>query len=260
MPTNEITTMVCFHDLLGFGNMVSVSGGTFDSAVGDIAHKRVNMLRETVSEVASDFPEETVLFQMNDSAVAVCDLDLNIGSMHIDAASISAEPPSKEIALKALNFVCASAKLHHRTIQKEHDGKIGPAGRSFIVLGKRSPIDSHNDKVTDVPELQANLAFSEAYMADSLGAKAGFSGRAWDSIYINDFMWFLMSTSAYSQPEIGASLSKNLVGGKNGKFPENIRAPHSSEIETTIFHRKRKFHSVMSHHAIDISKVLLQCV
>lgn len=258
MPTNEITTMVCFHDLLGFGDMVSVSGGTFASAVGEIAHKRINMLRETVSEVASEFPEGTVLFQMNDSAVAVCDLDFDIGSMHIDAASIRSKVASKDVTLKALHFVCASAKLHHRTIQKEHDGKIGPAGRSFVVLGKRWPVDSHNDKVTDVPELQANLAFSEAYMADSLGAKAGFSNRAWDSIYINDLMWFLMSTATLSLLGRGASLSENLVGGKNGSFPENLRAPNSLAIETMIFHRKRTFHSVMSHHAIDISKVLTQ--
>lgn len=255
MPTNEITTMVCFHDLLGFGNMVSVSGGTFSSAVGEVAHKRVNMLRETVGEVASEFPKGTVLFQMNDSAVAVCDLDLDIGSMHVEAAAIHSEVPSKEVALKALHFVCASAKLHHRTIQKEHDGKIGPAGRTFVVLGKRWPVDSHNDSVADVPELQANLAFSEAYMADSYGAKAGFSDSVWSSIYINDHMWFLMST-APSLVGVGDLLSKNLVGGK-GSFPENIRAS-SSAIETTIFHRKRKFYSVMSHHARDISKVLSQ--
>lgn len=255
MQAAEITTMVCFHDLLGFGDMVSVSGGTFNSAVGQIAHARIGMLRETVGEVASEFPAGTVFFQMNDSAVAVCDLDIQIGAMHVDSASIYVATPSEEAALKALKFVCASAKLHHRTIQKEHEGRFGPAGRSFVVLGKRWPINSYSGLVADVPELQANLAFSEAYIADSLGAKAGFGGRTWDNIYLNDFMWQLMRIVGHS-PKFGNLLSKNLLGGAWGAFPENILAPDTVEIETTIFHRKRTFHSIMSHHAIDISKAL----
>lgn len=253
MQKEEILTMVCFHDLLGFGNMVSVSGGTFDSAVGEIAHKRIGMLRETVSEVTSDFPEGTSLFQMNDSAIAVCDLKHNIGSMHIESSSIGSRPPTKEIALKALNFVCASAKLHHRTIQKEHDSRIGPAGRSFIVLGKRWPIKNFNDTVTDVPELQANLAYSEAYAADTAGSKAGFDGRAWDNIYINDLMWFLMKTVNACIPDEIINLNANLSCSPGTSFPDKILAPKSKPIETTIFHRKRTFYSVMSHHAIDIS-------
>lgn len=150
MQKVEITTMVCFHDLLGFGNMVSVSGGTLNSAVGEIAHKRIGMLRETVNKVNHDFPEGTKLFQMNDSAVAVCDLDYNISSMHIDSGSIGSQPPTAESVINALNFVCASAKLHQRTIQNESHSKIGPAGRSFIVLGKRWPVQGYEDQVTEL--------------------------------------------------------------------------------------------------------------
>ena len=254
MLKEEITTMVCFHDLLGFGNMVSVSGGTLDSAVGEIAHRRISMLRETVSEVTADFPDGTSLFQMNDSAIAVCDLDHDIGSMHIDSGSISSKSPTAESAVKALNFVCASAKLHQRTIQKESDSKIGAAGRSFIVLGKRWPIPNFEDNVTDVPELQANLAYSEAYAADTAGSKSGFGGRAWDNIYINDLMWFLMTTAITAIPNEINNLNRNLACSPELTFPEKIVAPlNSKPIELTIFHKKRKFYSVMSHHAISIS-------
>ncbi|MCK5268243.1 MAG: hypothetical protein KAR07_08750, partial [Spirochaetes bacterium] len=195
MEKNAITTMVCYHDLLGFGNMVSVSGGTLDSLVGKIAHQRVNILRETISEVKSDFPSETVFFQMNDTAIAVCDIDINISSMFVDSKSIGFQvPPHNEIK-KALKFVCGSAKLHHRTIEKENNSQIGPAGRSFVVLGSRWPIDKYEDSVIDVPELQANLAFSEAYIADSIGSQAGFIARSFDSLYINDLMWSFMNCS-----------------------------------------------------------------
>ena len=254
MQQEEITTMVFFHDLLGFGNMVSVSGGTLDSAVGEIAHKRISMLRETVSEVIPAFPDETNLFQMNDSAIAVCDLDYNIGSMHIDSGSIASQQPNKDAAITALNFVCASAKLHQRTIQKESESKIGPAGRSFIVLGKRWPIPNFDDEVTDVPELQANLAFSEAYAADAAGSKSGFGGRAWDNIYINDLMWFLMSIAYTCIPDEISYLNSNLSCNPGVSFPDKIIAPlNNKPIELTIFHRKRMFYSVMAHHATSIT-------
>ncbi|EAQ64100.1 hypothetical protein MED121_21061 [Marinomonas sp. MED121] len=257
MQEEEITTMVCFHDLLGFGNMVSVSGGTLSSAVGEIAHKRIGMLRETVNEISNDFPDGTKLFQMNDSAIAVCDLDYNIGSMHIDSGSIVSQPPPAEVAKKALEFVCASSKLHQRTIQKESESKIGPAGRSFIVLGKRWPVKQFDDQVTDVPELQANLAYSEAYAADTAGSKLGFGGRAWDSIYINDMMWFLMSISKTVIPNEINNLNANLSCSPGVEFPQKIIAPKNNKpIEIDIFHRKRTFHCVMSHHAIGISDAM----
>ncbi len=258
MQKEEITTMVCFHDLLGFGNMISVSGGTLNSAVGTIAHQRIGMLRKTVNEVNHEFPEGTKLFQMNDSAIAVCDLDYNINSMHIDSGSIASQPPTAESAIKALNFVCASAKLHQRTIEKESDSKIGPAGRSFIVLGKRWPVPSYEDQVTDVAELQANLAYSEAYAADTAGSKAGFSGRSWDNIYINDMMWFLMSIAKIVIPNEISKLNNNLTCNPGTEFPNKIIAPlNDKPIELNIFHRKRTFYSVMSHHAISINDAML---
>lgn len=254
MNVSEITTMVCFHDLLGFGDMVSVSGGTFDSAVGAIAHKRISLLRQSISHVSAEFPQGTRLFQMNDSAIAVCDIDFEIGSMHIDSGSISASHPSREVALKALKFLGASACLHHKTVQVEHDLKIGPAGRTFVVLGKRWPIPEVSDTVFDVQELQANLAFSEAHIADSMGSKYGFSGRAWDLLFVNDYMWFLMMVSGMSIPDIAPSLSA--LGKQGESFPKNLIADGTAKIEAEIFHRKRTFFSLLSHHAIDINKHL----
>lgn len=253
METKGITTMVCFHDLLGFGNMVSVSGGTLDSVMGEIAHRRIDLLRQTVGEVSKEFPDGTSLFQMNDSAVASCDIDLSIGSSHIDAGAISSLIPQEAVAKRALDFVCASSILHHNTALNELRERIGPAGRTFIVLGKRWPVENHEDCVTDVPALQANLAFSEAYIADSLGSKAGFIAGAWDSIYLNDLMWMFLTL--VGKPLSGlSSLVKTIPICDTGVFPKCLCASEPREIEATIFHRKRVFHNISSLLAIGIFK------
>jgi hypothetical protein len=61
-PKNSLTTMVCFHDLLGYGEMVALSGGNLDSAVGKLAHERINLLRNTVSIIKHHFPENAIFF------------------------------------------------------------------------------------------------------------------------------------------------------------------------------------------------------
>lgn len=251
MNPKEITTMVCFHDLLGFGEMVSVSGGTFTSKVGEIAHQRISLLRQTVSDVSREFPTGTRLFQMNDSAIAVCDLELDINSMHVDAEHIACDIPKRETAVKALNFLGASAKLHHKTIQCEQNHTIGPAGRTFVVIGKRWPIPTLNDSIVDVPELQANLAFAEAHTADSMGSKHGFGNGVFDNFYVNDYMWFLLMGGVASWQDIMGNLAG--LGNKDLPFPQNLRPVGSTPIVVNIFHRKRSFFSLMSHHAIDIN-------
>ena len=254
MTKTEITTMVCLHDLLGYGDMVSVSGGTLDSAVGKIAHQRISMLRKTISEVRKEFPADTTFFQMNDSAVAVCDVEHDIGSMHVESTAISSKTPSPTSAIKLLKFVCGCAHLHQSTLKKEQIERIGPAGRTFIVLGKRWPIENHDDTIIDVPQLQANLAYAEAYMADLAGSKAGFLGRVWENIYLNDLMCFFLGTIKTCIPD-KINLLNQRLSVKND-FPKSILTPDSQKIELTIFHRKRSFYSIMSHHTIDINRIL----
>lgn len=255
-PKNSLTTMVCFHDLLGYGEMIALSGGNLDSAVGKLAHERINLLRNTVSNIKSHFPENAILFQINDAAVIVCDINYQIDSMHIDSQSIHSSPPTIDSSLTALRFINGSANLHQSSLNAEHDNKIGPGGRTFIILGKRWPINEYkSDGINDIPTLQANLAFAEAYIADNLGKKAGFSQRIWENIYINDYMEHLLSTSKIVIPD-QISLLKTIRPTDN--FPKNIMTPDTAPIEVEIFHRKRKFFSIMSHYAKDISSILNQ--
>ena len=53
------TCILMFHDLLGFGNLISSSCGTLDSSVGEIAYQRILNLKQSVSSVKTYFPDNT---------------------------------------------------------------------------------------------------------------------------------------------------------------------------------------------------------
>lgn len=264
--TEGKTTLVCFHDLLGYGNMVSVSGGTLDSAIGKIARQRINMLRKTMHEIKNEFPEGTAFFQMNDSAVAVYDIDINFNLGHIDSGNYGIDNLFNEKAIFLLKFICGSAMLHDQMRLKEEKEKTGPAGRTFVVLGKRWDTDTYeDDKITDVPMLQANLAFAEAYKADMEGTKAGFNQLASRNIYINELIYLALMgmnrpLSSHIPPEVRTKFSIPGIASLNhhslGSFPHYILTRDVKPVELPIFHRNRKFYSIMSHHAVKINELL----
>ncbi|WP_392537858.1 hypothetical protein [Legionella sp. 227] len=258
MDSKEITTIVCFHDLLGFGDMLSVSGGNLNSAVGKIAHKRIDTLRETLGKVKNNFPPDATFFQINDSATVVCDINFEINSMHIDPASIGSQIPLESTVLKVLKFICGAANLHQLTLNNDHDNQVGPGGRTFIVIGKRWPITDYKDEIIDIPALQTNLAFAEAYIADSMGSKIGFNRNAWENIYINDFTEFLLKTAKIAIPPKKLEHLNKLH--PTTPFPENILTPNAPVIEIPIFHRRRKFFSILSHYAKDINTMINNAV
>jgi hypothetical protein len=68
-----ITTLVGFHDLLGYGDMIAASSGTLGSAVGEIAYRRILGLQRSVAEVRHCFPDGTRFFHINDTVTAYLD-------------------------------------------------------------------------------------------------------------------------------------------------------------------------------------------
>ena len=238
------TTLVCFHDLLGFGEMVALSGGSLDSAVGDLCRKRIEGLRKNIGKAESEFPLGTKLFQMNDSAVAVCDIDHYISRMHLHKQGVASNKPDKSVFLKTVQFLVASAEMHMRTEFGEEQTRIGPAGRTIVVAGHRWPITlDETDNVEDVPELQANLAFSEAYLVDSQGSSIGLNGL---SMYMNDLMYWLLKLGSDQSPEIAAALASS-VDVRGMKFPELTQFAQGPNVNATVFHRKVEYRQLHSH-------------
>ncbi len=135
--------------------------------------------------------------------------------------------------------------------------RLGPAGRTFVVLGQRWELPAAaGDGALEVPFLQANLAFSEAYLADEAGSANGFNHDIWGRLYVNDMLWFLLETvrPLLSRDELVAV--DGLGGHHNTKFPYNLLASERP-IEIVLFHRKKVFRALMSHHTCDISHVLV---
>ncbi|HNP52528.1 MAG TPA: hypothetical protein PKJ85_12150 [Nitrosomonas nitrosa] len=248
--------------MLGFGQMISVSGGTLDSAIGSIALKRIDLLRNSIGNASIDFPAGTKIFHLNDSAIAVLDVDLPVQSMHADSQSII-HPPILDVdeVISTLRFLGASAKLHQETINAEHDNKIGPSGRTFVVLGNRWKIEARSDGVEDVNELQANLAFAEAYQADVLGNKVGFGGRCWDSLFVNDLLWSTMSVGLHQRHDICEQILQHLSANKEEThWPKRLLVQKKNPIEVDIFNRRRVFYALMSHHTISLLNVPLLAI
>jgi hypothetical protein len=251
-----LCTLVGFHDLLGFGELLAASGGTLDSAVGELAYRRILELRASLMDIQNAFPKPTMFFHFNDTVTAYLDLNVKIGASHTDPAGIATMPLKRAECIKVLQFVSACATLHQRSIAREEDERLGPAGRTFVVMGKRWDLHrAKSSRIFEVPPLQANLAFAEAYIADRAGSRAGFSHRTYYRMYLNDHVWQILSTTKLSlSQEEWTKL--NTLGFQGRDFPENLCSPDTLPIAVDIFHRTRNFRSVMSHHACDIAKVL----
>lgn len=258
MESNEdesISTLVAFHDLLGFGELVAASGGTLDSAVGRVAYSRIEALRSTAYDTQPLFPTGTTVFQFNDSVMALLDVDVDITSAHTDATGIGGQPLARQTCLQILRFLGASAVLHHECIKREEQDRLGPAGRTFVVLGKRWPLRTVDDRMTDVLLLQANLAFAEAYTAEAKGSSVGFGGRTFENLFVNDLLWFCLSILPTSLLPADMALLR-AVGVGDKPFPARLQQEDSRRpVEVSIFHRPRKFFSLMSHHAINLVKL-----
>jgi hypothetical protein len=254
--TKSRSTLVGFHDLLGFGELLASSGGTLDSAVGEVAYRRILALRSSIIEVEKAFPDGTMFFHFNDTVTAYLDVEVQIQSSHTDPAGIAAIPVARSEYVKILQFISGCAALHQRSIAREEENRIGPAGRTFVVLGNRWDLGSlKSDRVFEVPPLQANLAFSEAYLADGAGSRAGFSHRSFDRLYVNDHVWFILS--AATSTLTGEERSKlDALGSTNETFPLNLCSPDIKPISLEIFHRRRTFQSVMAQRAVDLARAL----
>jgi len=175
-----------------------------------------------------------------------------MGAAHTEASAIEGWIADTDVMATMARFVSACAILHGASISREETEKLGPAGRTFVVLGQRWAVAASD--VDQVPPLQANVAFAEAYLADQSGSRAGFTHRPSESVYLNDFLWFQLSNShGRFSPEQQTALDS--IGPADQDFPTNLRA-EGEPIEVSIFHRKRRFYSIVAVNAREIGAAL----
>lgn len=164
---------------------------------------------------------------MSDSAIAVYDIDHFISRMHLHKQGVSSNNPNREILIRTIQFLVASAELHMRTEFGEERTRIGPAGRTIVVAGHRWPIDlDSSDDVIDAPELQANLAFSEAYLVDRQGSSIGLKGL---SMYMNDLFFWLLKLGTDESPDVATALEAS-VDVRGMPFPELFQYAQGSNV------------------------------
>ncbi len=192
MHDNQLAVMVCFHDLVGFGSMISPDTGTFTSEAID----RLENMRLNKKDVSMLYPENTSFHIINDSVTANSDLDKKATKVDFQKEKpplITHFNPAR--AIDVIRFFHASLKLHLKTFNSEESKGLGGGARTFIVLGFRWKIGE------DESHLHANTAFAEAYKADDMGSKAGFIPKPVENCFFvdGDFRHLLASSFDYAK-------------------------------------------------------------
>ena len=235
--------IVCHHDLLGFGGMISAAGGTLDSAVGRVALSRISSLRKRFGEIAKYYPEGSKFYHLNDSAIVVCDVDYRLNRFHNTDGSLLQEGDSITDSeyRKCMQFIGASAMLHRSTEEDEESIKSGPGGRTILVYGDRWEVPACEDEVLNVDKLQANVAFAEATKADSAGSRSGLKRKA---MYVNDRLSAIISSSDSDSSiynEICEYLKKNNMHRSGDSLKELVFFPSEDNVNLEIFFRETCF-------------------
>ncbi|RLJ51680.1 hypothetical protein BCF46_1895 [Litoreibacter meonggei] len=181
--------IVSWIDLLGFGSQIGALGLNPLAEGADVAINRLRSFHEVVASCSKrNFPTLVI----NDGAVAFRDLSYRSQSTTYDFFKDSWK------LFKAVS---------HKESQVGHPGPRMVTAIGFRRLGRGNAIRSSEDQFTSllkrlkdgkitkeqaiyeartikkdfdiVPQLQANFAFSKAYVAESGGKKEGFEGPNW---------------------------------------------------------------------------------
>jgi hypothetical protein len=179
-------SIVCWIDLLGYG--AAMSAARFNP-LHPSAKSAINRLRRFHRIVSEQSHRRFHTLVMNDGAAAYRDLDLRSNERTYD-------------------FLCRAWTLHSKIMAAEtSNGDPGARmviASGFRMRGRRAGLDERGRQVRDilerfddgkitlaqaiaqgehlsttydmVPQLQANFAFTKAYLAEQAGTKGGFAG------------------------------------------------------------------------------------
>ncbi|HHQ4671121.1 MULTISPECIES: hypothetical protein [Aeromonas] len=181
------TSVVAWMDLLGYGRMLR--DVKFDPSLlkARVAVQRLNVFQECISKHANKLMPSVVI---NDGVVLFRDLSPRTGRVTYDFINSvwmlhnaindiehqSQHPGVRTVVAagfrvrRPTNFFESSKKdIGDNLIKRVEQGDISIQHAIYSALTLRSSYD-----VT--PELQANFAFTKAYLAESSGTAGGFSG------------------------------------------------------------------------------------
>jgi hypothetical protein len=179
-------SIAAWIDLLGYGSMIGVSGMNPIDPSAEEAVRRLRMFQRIVAEHSHRHYRTLVL---NDGAVAYRDLSLRSDgptrdflqrSIALHRAVNAAESRAGWYGARMVVSVGLRAKGSRRAI----DASALELGRILEEMAagsvsaeeavrRAAAIQRHSDQI---PQLQANFAFSRAYVADDAGSDAGLGG------------------------------------------------------------------------------------
>jgi hypothetical protein len=178
--------VVCWIDLLGYGGMIAEAGFNPLHPKASEALNRLQRFHRIVSDhSAQRFPT----LVMNDGAVAYRDLSLRHSSVTYDFFSRAWRLFSDINRVEQVNglpgarlVIACGFRVHRRhtgidaksghlksLMERYHNGKLNAEEAIREAASSRRLFDI-------VPELQANFAFTKAYLAESGGSRGGLAG------------------------------------------------------------------------------------
>jgi hypothetical protein len=179
-------SLACWVDLLGYGRMIGAAGL---NPVAEQAKEAISRLRAFHRIVAEHSGRHFRTLVLNDGAVAYRDLSMRTNAVTHDFLSRSFALFEAIAASEARNDwpgprMVLSAGLRGRGSRRAIDGS---ARQVDIILrrladGELDPQQAVREaasiqRYSDlVPQLQANFAFTKAYVAESSGSAAGLGG------------------------------------------------------------------------------------
>jgi hypothetical protein len=178
--------IVCWTDLLGYGAMIAAADFNPLHPKSAEALSRLKRFHAIVaSHSARDFPT----LVMNDGAAAYRDLSLRSREPTYDFLMLAWEifnhikrdeqvrglPGARTVLAVGFRMrgrragIDATAKHFRSVMRRYQDGQIGAEQAIREAANMRQPFDV-------VPQLQANFAFSKAYVAERSGTRGGLGG------------------------------------------------------------------------------------
>jgi hypothetical protein len=179
-------SVACWIDLLGYGKMISKAGFNPLDPTSTAARLRVREFHYVVAKLSGrTFPT----LVLNDGAVAYRDLSLRSASV------------TQDFLQRCWTLYCA---VKDSEIRAGYPGPRMVIAAGFRMKGRRSGIDKSARRFEEIrtklaagaitaiqalfeaqnireyadvlPQLQANFAFTKAYLAENSGTRGGFSG------------------------------------------------------------------------------------
>lgn len=268
---NTIFSVTAHIDLLGFSSHLILSSYDLRTKIGEEAIERLRIIEEAVeliekesAELKEYYPETFRVLRFNDSLILGIDINPpilpRIGQPH-EGGSLSFEDAKKYFSknkeekvseqledhfnsesYKVAQFVGLVSRIHNYINSREFDIHM-PGCQTVISSGLRYRFFSKKDNKEDF--YSANFSLANAYIANDLGSKYGFSGN---KCFIENNVASICGLNVYVKRALGFGKfiredmhNDPFIGKPNDMLQSRVKYVISKSFDIELFNKKYRF-------------------